>query len=83
MALGVSTVGVVLIGWVVFLALLLAWLWLRGTRTPPREGWAETEFAERRFGRDRRMHDMGPPPGVGERRTGFERRRRGLTIAGG
>ena len=82
MALGVSTVGVVLIGWVLFLGLLLAWLWLRGGRTPHVEGWSNTEFSERRRGDERRRENLGPPPGVGERRTGFERRRRGLTVAG-
>jgi hypothetical protein len=83
MALGVSTVGAVLIGWVVFLGLLLAWLWLRGGRAPHVEGWSNTEFSERRAGEDRRLQDLGPPPGVGERRSGFERRRRGLSVAGG
>jgi hypothetical protein len=83
MALGVSTVGVVLVGWVVFLGLLLAWLWLRGGRTPHVEGWSNSEFSERRRGDERRHQNLGPPPGVGERRTGFERRRRGLTVAGG
>ena len=82
MALGMSTVGAVLVGWVVFLGLLLAWLWLRGTRTPSGEGWSHTEFDERRYGGDRRLVDLGPPPGVGERRSGFERRSRGLTVAG-
>jgi hypothetical protein len=83
MALGMSTVGAVLIGWVVFLGLLLAWLWLRGGRTPNVEGWSNTEFSERRAGEDRRRRNVGPPPGVGERRSGFERRRRGLSVAGG
>ena len=83
MALGMSTVGAVLIGWGVLLALLLAWLWLRGARTPHSEGWANTEFSERRTGRDRRIANLGPPPGVRERRNGFERRRRSLTVAGG
>jgi hypothetical protein len=83
MALGVSTVGVVLIGWVFFLGLLLAWLWLRGSRTPHTEGWSNAEFTERRIATDRRRKDLGPPPGLGERRSGFERRRRGLTVAGG
>jgi hypothetical protein len=83
MTLGVSTVGVVLIGWVVFLGLLLAWLWLRGGRTPPADAFSNTEFDERRGGYDRRRQNLGAPPGVGERRTGFERRRRGLTVAGG
>ena len=83
MALGVSTVGVVLIGWVVFLGLLLAWLWLRGARMPTADAWSNDEFDERRRGLDRRRQNLGPPPGVGERRTGFERRRRGLSVAGG
>jgi len=84
MAFGVSTVGVVLVGWVVFLGLLLAWLWLRGgdARRDP-EGWSNVEFAERRLAADRRRHNFGPPAGVGERRSGFERRRRSLTVAGG
>ena len=82
MALGVSTVGVVLIGWAVFLCLLLGWLWVRGSRTPHTEGWSNTEFEERRAGEDRRRENLGPPPGVGERRSGFERRR-GLTVARG
>jgi hypothetical protein len=81
MALGVSTVGAVLIGWVVFLGLLLAWLWLRGSRTPRSEGWSDTEFSERREVADRRQQNLGPPPGAGERRSGFERRR-GLSVAG-
>ena len=83
MAAGVSTVGAVLTGWGVFLALLLGWLWVRGSRTPQTEGWSNGEFDERRGGNDRRRVDLGPPPGVGERRSGFERRRRGLTVAGG
>jgi len=83
MALGVSTVGAVLIGWVVFLGLLLAWLWLRGGRTPAAEGWSNSEFSERRAGEDRRRQNLGPPAGVGERRSGFERRHRGLSVAGG
>jgi hypothetical protein len=83
MALGVSTVGAVLVGWVVFLALLLAWLWLRGGRTRHVEGWSNTEFSERRAGEERRRQNLGPPPGYGERRSGFERRRRGLSVAGG
>jgi hypothetical protein len=81
MALGVSTVGAVLIGWVIFLGLLLVWLWIRGSRTPESEGWSNAEFEERRSGGDRRRANLGPPPGVGERRSGFERRRRGLTVA--
>jgi hypothetical protein len=83
MALGVSTVGAVLIGWVVFLGLLLAWLWLRGGRPPHAEGWSNTEFEERRRGLDRRRRNLGPPPGMGERRSGFERRARPLSVAGG
>jgi hypothetical protein len=83
MALGVSTVGAVVIGWVVFLGLLLAWLWLRGGRTPRTEGWSNAEFSERRAGEERRRQNLGPPPGFGERRSGFERRRRGLSVAGG
>ena len=83
MALGLSTVGVVLIGWGVFLVLLLSWLWLRGSRTPQSEGWSNAEFEERRGGEERRHVNLGPPPGVGERRGGFERRRRGLTVASG
>jgi hypothetical protein len=80
----VSTVGVVLVGWVVFLGLLLAWLWLRGDRARrDPENWSNVEFDERRLAPDRRRHNFGPPPGVGERRSGFERRRQGLTAAGG
>jgi hypothetical protein len=82
MALGVSTAGVVVIGWVVFLGLLIAWLWVRGSRAPHAEGWPDTEFDERRRGADRRRENLGPPPGVPERRSGFERRRRGLSVAG-
>jgi hypothetical protein len=82
MTLGISTVGAVLIGWVVLLGLLLAWLWLRGSRAPDSEGWAGGEFDERRTGADRRVRNVGPPTGVGERRGGFERRRRrGLSVA--
>jgi hypothetical protein len=83
MALGVSTVGAVLIGWIVVLGLLLAWLWIRGNRVPRGEGWSSpADFDERRRGGERRMRNLGPPPGVGERRSGFERRRgRGLTVA--
>jgi hypothetical protein len=81
MALGVSTVGAVLIGWAIFLALLLGWLWVRGSRRPHAEGWSNAEFDERRTVPDRRRENLGPPPGVGERRSGFERRRRGLTVA--
>jgi hypothetical protein len=81
MALGVSTLGAVLIGWVVLLALLVAWLWLRASRATESEGWSNIEFEERRAGRERRRENLGPPPGVGERRTGFERRRRTLTVA--
>ena len=80
MALGVSTVGVVLIGWGVFLVLLLAWLWARGGREAHYGGWVDTGFADRRRGPDRRQVDLGPPPGVSERRGGFERRRR-ITVA--
>jgi hypothetical protein len=83
MAAGVSTVGAVLIGWGVFLALLLGWLWVRGSRMAQTEGWSNAEFDERRCGNDRRCVDLGPPPGMGERRSGFERRRRGMTVAGG
>jgi hypothetical protein len=82
MTLGVSTVGVVLIGWVVFLGLLLSWLWLRGGRAPRAEGWSNSEFSERRAMSDRRRQDLGPPRGMGDRRSGFERRR-GLSVAGG
>jgi len=82
MALGVSTVGVVLIGWLAFIGLLLGWLWVRGSRAPASEGWANIEFDERRRGADRRREDLGPPSGLGERRSGFERRRRGLSVAG-
>jgi hypothetical protein len=81
MALGVSTVGVVLIGWVVLLGLLLGWLWVRGSRTAETEGWSNTEFEERRAGADRRRENLGPPRGLSERRSGFERRR-GLRVAG-
>jgi hypothetical protein len=80
MALGVSTVGAVLIGWGVFLVLLLFWLWARGSRTPQSEGWSNAEFEECRAGAERRRVNVGPPPGVGERRGGFERRR-GLSVA--
>lgn len=74
-------VGAVLIGWVALLSLLLLWLWIRGSRTPHSEGWTSGDFDERRTGNDRRVRDIGPPPGVKERRSGFERRRRGLSVA--
>ena len=82
MLLGMSTVGVVLIGWAVFLILVLALLWLRGGRMPSFEVWARSDFAERRVVPDRRQVDIGPPAGLGERRSGFDRRKRGLTVAG-
>jgi hypothetical protein len=82
MALGVSTVGVVLIGWAVLLGLLLGVLWLRGGRAPSVEILRRADFTERRHGDDRRRVDIGPPPGIGERRSGFDRRKRGLTAAG-
>ena len=81
MALGVSTVGAVLIGWVALLGLLLIWLWVRGSRAKAVEGWSSGEFDERRGGSDRRVRNLGPPPGVAERRSGFDRRRRGLSVA--
>ena len=81
MALGVTMVGAVLIGWIALLGLLLVWLWVRGSRAQAVEGWSSGEFDERRHGSDRRLRDHGPPPGVGERRSGFERRRRGLSVA--
>ena len=81
MALGVSTVGAVLIGWGVFILLLLSWLWMRGSRTPSADDWSDGEYAERRAGDDRRLVNLGPPAGVPERRSGFDRRRRGLTVA--
>jgi len=82
MALGVSTVGAVLIGWAVFLGLLLAVLWLRGGRAPRVEILRRADYDERRQGGDRRRVDIGPPPGISERRSGFDRRKRGLTAAG-
>jgi hypothetical protein len=76
MALAVSTVGAVLIAWAILLGLLLAWLWARGSRLPADhdDPWVEGEFDDRRGGGDRRRIDNGPPPGVSERRAGFDRR---------
>lgn len=74
MLLGVSTAGAVLIGWAGFLGLLVAWLWLRGSRAPLEKKRSAATEAERRAGRDRRHLDIGPPAGTQERRRGFDRR---------
>ena len=36
--------------------------------------------SERRMGGQRRIHDYGPPPGVGERRVNVERRLFNLSV---
>ncbi|MEA2442774.1 MAG: hypothetical protein QOJ12_66 [Thermoleophilales bacterium] len=76
MALAVSTVGAVLIAWAVLLGLLLAWLWARGSRLSAQrdDRWPEGEFHDRRGSADRRRANQGPPPGVSDRRAGFDRR---------
>ena len=72
-----STVGAVLIGWAGFLALLLGWLWRRGGRKPAEgDPLAEAVAHERRRPRDRRQLNLGPPAGMPERRSGFDRRMR-------
>jgi hypothetical protein len=81
MTLAVSTtLMVVAIGWVALLALLIGWLWIRGRHRAETDVWASSDFTERRSTGDRRRVNLGPPPGMRERRSGFERRRR-LTIA--
>jgi hypothetical protein len=71
----VSILGAVLIAWAILLALLLAWLWARGSRLPgDHDLWPEGEFDERRGRGDRRRFDAGPPAGMRERRSGFDRR---------
>ena len=77
MALGVSTLGILLIAWGVLLALLMVWLWRRG-KLPHVEEDPHVEAAriDRRAGFDRRRMNLGPPEGLPERREGFDRRRR-------
>ena len=81
MVLGVSIVGLVLIAWAVFLALLVVWLWRRSGLPRPEDN-TEVEVArvDRRLGVDRRRIDIGPPTGMRERRAGFDRR--GTVAAG-
>ena len=77
MALGVSTIGLLLAVWAVLLVLLVVWLWRRGGIPKPAEEDAHVEIAriDRRSGWDRRREDLGPPAGVPERRrSGFDRR---------
>ena len=75
MALGVSTIGLLLFVWAILLVLLVVWLWRRGGI--PRDHadpHAEVAAVERRGGWDRRHENLGPPPGVPDRRRGLDRR---------
>jgi hypothetical protein len=75
MMLAVTTVGAVLLAWAILLALLLAWLWVRGSRFPSEhDAWPDGDLHDRRTTGDRRRADNGPPVGLPERRAGFDRR---------
>jgi hypothetical protein len=79
MAMGASTIEVVLGGWAALLAILTVALWLYGRRRRTVDhGFHASELPERRFGSDRRHADVGPPTGMPERRTGPDRRRRAV-----
>ena len=75
MALGVSTIGLLLFVWAILLVLLVVWLWRRGgIPSDDADPHAEIAAVERRSGWDRRHENLGPPPGIPDRRRGLDRR---------